>query len=233
MESPASPYKQSPIDTKFHIFTALINDTSTIPELNATIRSFAELDKENFALVKTENRFKNAIKIRKKEIQQPLLLEAQNIFDTTMDINAVNYNKGLGSGQKKIPEKFDVDLIRDGPNAKDSRGIPAIVKSVYLKNPKLLQILLDAGADPNLQFKEQKRTAFDYLFHLYGEIYHDNPIILKLANMLIDAGADPNTISTFNTTVLDDALDNNKEVARILIKHGAKTAKQLKEESKK
>lgn len=226
MERSVSPYKESPVDIKFRIFTTLIDDTSTIPELNATIRNFAQWDKENLALVKTENRFKNAIKNRKAQIQKPLLQKAQEIIDKIIDFIEKDA-KRVGASH----EHFYINVLKDGPNAKGDHDYPALIFAADQKDPNLLKILIDAGADPDSRYVFST-TALMHLFSIHGGgVKVDDPKVFEMAKILVDAGANLNIIETaHNTTVLDDALLHNKAVAQLLIEHGGKTAQQIKKE---
>lgn len=223
----AQHYSTTAIDIKFGIFMDLIRNSPSIAELNSTIHNFAQWDKGNINLVKTDNRFKAAIQHKKREIINTNLKQAQEIFDEKR-----GYLEALfGSG------KFD--LLTDGPNARDAQSqMPAlIIAAGSLRSTKLVILLLNAGADPNIL-----REGLSPLFYLFPSKYgqswaqitkenQDN--ILEILNLLVEAGADVNMINDKNETILDRAHlahEGSSPRVKYIEAHGAKTAQQLIEE---
>jgi len=126
-----------------------------------------------------------------------------------------------------INEKAMADCINEGklkevslfleagfsPDTKDKNGVPMLNISARAGNLEILQLLLRAGAQLNLQAEDRNTTAI--LDATMGK--HK-----KLVNALIEAGADVNILSKDGQSALIVAIGNGyDEITEMLSKAGA------------
>ena len=107
------------------------------------------------------------------------------------------------------------DLIALGANLdwqNNNYGSTALHRCVYNNHSRILRMLIDAGADVNIQ-NNNGWTA------LYTSVYKNHPELLR---MLLDAGADVNVQDDYGYTALHYcAVMNRPEILRILLDAGA------------
>lgn len=110
--------------------------------------------------------------------------------------------------------QLQLDLAKgNSPNATDFNHRTALWMAAYYDNYEAVQLLLRAGADPNI----------------VDSGHHDTPLMFAAGNgnvdivkALLDAKADPNIQNNKGQTALHYAAMNSRyEVARILVSHGA------------
>lgn len=91
------------------------------------------------------------------------------------------------------------------------RWSPLGAATLY-NNKNMVQLLLDHGADPNMQ----DRSLQTPLFHASANDH------LDIAQLLLDHGADPNIRDRIGGTALMEASANNyHSIVRLLLDHGA------------
>lgn len=131
--------------------------------------------------------------------------------------------------QEHITEEFLYDAVRKGDvetvtkalqakpkwlEHRDSRGSTPLLLSTYYGHQELSQVLLQAGAEINVEDGAGNTPLMGVCFKGYKE----------LADMLIEQGADVNHQSTMGATALIYAASFNKlEIAQSLLRAGAKT----------
>lgn len=98
-------------------------------------------------------------------------------------------------------------------NEQDSQGYTALIKAMFTRaNIKIVKLLLDAGADPNIQ-NSIGGTALSL-----AAGYVDDEIV----KLLLDAGADPNIRGVSGFTALMHAAprSGNIETIKLLLNAG-------------
>ena len=97
---------------------------------------------------------------------------------------------------------------------RDSRGSTPLLLSTYYGHKELSQMLIDSGAEINVEDSAGNTPLMGVCFKGYHE----------LAEMLIEQGADVNHQSTMGATALIYAASFNKlDIAQSLLQAGAKT----------
>jgi ankyrin repeat protein len=119
----------------------------------------------------------------------------------------------------KKKDKANLNLVNDlivlGANLdwQDTAGWTALHFCASRNHPEIARMLIDAGADLNIQDTDDDWTA------LHWCAIHNHP---EIAKMLIDAGADLNIQDTDGSTALHYCADqNHPELLRMLISAGA------------
>lgn len=115
------------------------------------------------------------------------------------------------SGQMMEVER----LLRAGidPNSLGQFGITALSLAAQNNQTKIVRLLLDRGADPNLQ---DHKSGW---FPLMWAAYNGNNGILKL---LMEHGADVNKRNSYGETpILHAAFEGRDDTVKLLLEHGA------------
>lgn len=99
------------------------------------------------------------------------------------------------------------------PNGVDGDGISPLCVALY--NPKLLTVLFEYGADPNLRFADESTALLDVVQSEDGNV--------EILSTLLENHANPNlaVIDTGDTALFLAALDNNMGYVKVLLEHGA------------
>ncbi|WP_128895842.1 ankyrin repeat domain-containing protein [Longirhabdus pacifica] len=165
----------------------------------------------------------------------------QEIIDTGFDPNISHRNGdtllniAVHLGKEAVELLLNVDEI--DVNVQDSKGITALMYAVYLQDEQITNMLLDAGANPNL--KADERLSYYELNISYGiEESFDSETALMLAvarentslvKVLLDAGADPNIATTYRgETALMYAVElHNVEITKLLLDAKADVNQQM------
>merc|ERR1719147_205435 len=94
-----------------------------------------------------------------------------------------------------------------------------LIKTVKLEYSKLLDKLLELGANVNV------KDLYGYTPLHYATGVHSNETTLKLARTLIDAGAHVNALDRWGTTpllsLMDDMPDFDEDAVHLLLQSGA------------
>lgn len=125
---------------------------------------------------------------------------------TTALMRAVKANDAAAAA-RLISQGADVNEL-------DANGDPPLIQAAYLGHTKIVELLLQAGADVSVVDPGMKATA------LHAAAYAGRT---EAARLLVQGGIDINKQGPYNGyTALHDAIwQNNIEVARVLIEAGA------------
>lgn len=127
----------------------------------------------------------------------------------------------LNSAVKILDPAAVAEVIKDNPEhleARDYVGYPAIQFAIQADNQTIVNLLLDAGADPNIKNKAKyNMTLGDQPLHVAAQ-YNRH----EICRMLIDAGADVNSQNSQLNTPLHRAVEyESLETIKLLLKSGA------------
>ena len=108
----------------------------------------------------------------------------------------------------------------NGANVKTLDGInQSVLFNVSSNFPDLYQLLIDRGADVNVQDSEEGNTALIRELEYYQQGNHNQ---LQIIIMLLENGADPNIQNFENKTALMYANEKgDQQIIDLLIQHGA------------
>ena len=111
-------------------------------------------------------------------------------------------------------------LLDNGANVKTLDGInQSVLFNVSSNFPDLYQLLIDRGADVNVQDSEEGNTALIRELEYYQQGNHNQ---LQIIIMLLENGADPNIQNFENKTALMYANEKgDQQIIDLLIQHGA------------
>jgi hypothetical protein len=126
---------------------------------------------------------------------------ADNIFDAIEDNNVEEMKLFLEKGA-------DLDIMND-------YGVPVLINAIIHKRNEFVKLLLEKGANPNLQITTNKTAP------LHVAVRRINTEIVKL---LLEKGADPNIKTHEGYTCLFIIAENksfNGEIATLLLEKGA------------
>ena len=146
------------------------------------------------------------------------LLAVKNKFEDDFCLLIRNWDRQDDDTVEKIRY-----LLSRGINPNCKQGLPLryatrqvnLESSAYLR---VVKLLLDAGANPNVEYDERETPIY---IAIYLARYGDDLTSSKLVKMLLDAGAMPNN-ATKGLTPLHVALKLGKiEVVKVLLKGGA------------
>ena len=211
--------------------------TGKAPDISIQGTSNPEADQALFEAVWEEN-----IKSIKQALNDGAKVNARNVdFWTPLIAAAADSQDNSEIAELLIAKGADV-------NSKDARGWTPLHEAANGGNKEITELLISKGAKVNAKLKDGT-TPLDWAamsgrnqtFLLvrnhggqFGTIH--GPAILgdiKSLNELISAGADVNSKTLDGDTPLDLAMSMDKEeIAKLLRKHGAKTAEELKAEGK-
>ena len=166
------------------------------------------------------------------EYRQPAVLHS--LLDRGLPINATVAGRGnlLGTAIR-IHDTATTDFLLDhgaDPNLPVLSGESALHWAAQFHDIPLAQKLLAKGADPNIPLAESPNHTGhpDYTTPLWNAIGNED---LPMITLLLDHGADPNLLSRYDSTALDHINENHfpkaKEMKKLLLAHGAKTASEL------
>ena len=115
------------------------------------------------------------------------------------------------------------EVIKNNPDDLDARnyeGYPAMQFAIQVDDRKIVKMLLDAGADPDIENKDPYfMTLNDRPLHCAAEFHRD-----EIARMLIESGADVNARNEMLNTPLHEAVGREGlETIKLLLRHGAST----------
>ncbi len=102
------------------------------------------------------------------------------------------------------PEEFPMDickmLIDAGSNVENALSILAVKSEDYKIPSKLVQMLIDAGADPTAQstIKFAKGTILDVVVRNFSDSQSSNHKNIEFAKILVESGAQLNTEIAIN-----------------------------------
>jgi len=113
-----------------------------------------------------------------------------------------------------------VNKNSDAISQADEEGLYPIHSAV--KNPEMLKLLLDLGADPNAQMQPPHMSAGARPLHLTTDKFFDDEHATKVAKHLIKAGADVNvTFGPNITPLLVGAATGKHQFTKTLLENGA------------
>jgi len=140
------------------------------------------------------------------------------LLDNTADINI--QDKWGKAAFMYILDKKDEELIEKvidkiDPNIQDKNGQATLLTVMQRKpiNHKLVELLLEKGADPN------NKNQYNTTPLIIAVKNNDN----KLVKLLLDKGANPNVMQNGDWAVplIDAIKSNNMEIIQMLLDHGA------------
>ena len=136
-----------------------------------------------------------------------------NLYDLISFYKNNEYVKNDLSVESQILRVIKSSNI-DDVNEEDSYGISVLHMTVcYIDNVKILNSLLEAGADVNCQDRYENYTP------LHIAVDNDN---IEMVNVLLNAGADINIKDGSGRKSLNFAIDNdNIEMVNVLLNAGA------------
>ena len=118
----------------------------------------------------------------------------------------------------------DVDYIETNIKTSGKFSVPLLINAIFKKNPGVVRLLLDKGADPNCERVFQDGRRFSALRDSIVQWPDD-----EIVRMLIDVGADVDYIETNITTsgklsvplLINAIFKKNPGVVRLLLDKGA------------
>ena len=108
------------------------------------------------------------------------------------------------NAQIRRPEEFSMDickmLIDAGSNVENALSILAVQSEDYKIPSKLVQMLIDAGADPTAQstINFAKGTILDVVVRNFSDSQSSNHNNIEFAKILVESGAQLNTEIAIN-----------------------------------
>lgn len=116
-------------------------------------------------------------------------------------------HKGIYSITKKILERIPTGLLRTYVNIKSVNQVTAMTAAVYNNNAKMVELLLNYGADVNTKFKDETMLMFAA-----------RNGFTKIVKLLLAAEADVNVKNNAEETALDivKGLDFRDEIIQLL-----------------
>ena len=129
---------------------------------------------------------------------RPFPPQAQEWFPITTPLDV------MLKAQIRRPEEFPMDickmLIDAGSNVENALSILAVSSEDYKIPSKLVQMLIDAGADPTAQstIKFAKGTILDVVVRNFSDSQSSNRNNIEFAKILVESGAQLNTEITIN-----------------------------------
>ena len=122
------------------------------------------------------------------------------------DIFTYIENNDIKSVKNYINSGYDLDK-------QNNDGITTIIYSIFYNRIKIIELLLNAGANPNIQTNNGGNTA------LILAAFYNNA---KVVELLLNAGADIDKQNDGgNTALILAAYKNNREIVEILLDYGA------------
>lgn len=169
---------------------------------------------EKYIAGEPENTEPDHIKIISKAINQAVLEKLQEGAGPLLPAAAMSGD--INAIQELINQGHDV-------NARGEGGWTALLSSSAQGYPKIMKLLLDAGANPDIS------NVLGITPLIYGSRYGN----IEIVKMLIDYGADVNLGDTHGDTALMKATEfGNSEIIDVLLQAGAdKSIKNLKKKN--
>ena len=135
--------------------------------------------------------------------------KCSSVFKNKTLVDLIEKKSSIQDIQKAIEQGADI-------NARDEKGIDALVYAIVHGHVEIVKLLVEQGADVNSKNRD-KETALMYAAHFATHKKH-----VEIVKLLIQAGADVNARDISGITALTVAQSNNHESAvRVLKEAGA------------
>ena len=148
--------------------------------------------------------------LRRGDIDTARMLLENNILDPN------HFSKPAENPLRQAIKKKDKSFVRlllkygANPNAVDSYGRPLLELTIRQRNPAMVQLLIEAGADINTEINSQP-ILFSFLHRKTGILLDISEEDIEILSMMINNGLKIQAKDIKNRTLLDYALEEYKK----------------------
>ncbi len=144
----------------------------------------------------------------------------ESVFQKAIEVKkSYSFHEAIVAGKESIFRKY-IDEDNSLINSYSKDGFTAISLAAFFNQTAIAILLLEKGADPNLQATNPSKVNA-----LHAAVAKEN---LELCKKLIDFGVNVNSVQTQNVTALHSAAHRgNLKLVQLLVENGAEIEKKM------